>query len=157
MRLPTRRTTRSPLVRLPPCNDGLYRSLKTGGQACPPPECSTKEHHLNGGHRTSVREKRTPGQTISVIATNLTSGAVTVCARYKAEALAEVQQRMDPKLRQECYEIQLEFLETVELTQSVAARPGGDGFPATKAAVVRNGDGAGVGRDWEHKNEGDRQ
>jgi hypothetical protein len=55
------------------------------------------------------------------MATNLTSGAVAVCARYKAEALAEVQQQIDPKLRQEGYEIQLEFLETVELTQSVAA------------------------------------
>jgi ubiquinone biosynthesis protein COQ9 len=59
--------------------------------------------------------------TIRVIARSLISGTVTVKAQSKAEALAEVEQRINPKLRQEGYEFQLEFLETVERAQSAAA------------------------------------
>jgi hypothetical protein len=59
--------------------------------------------------------------TIRVIARSLISGTVTVSAQSKAEALAKVEQRINPKLRQEGYEFQLEFLETVEQAQSAAA------------------------------------
>jgi hypothetical protein len=59
--------------------------------------------------------------TIRVIATSLISGTLTVSAQSKAEALAKAEQRISPKLRQEGYEFQLEFLETVERAQSAAA------------------------------------
>jgi hypothetical protein len=55
---------------------------------------------------------------IRVIATSLISGTVTVSAQSKAEALAKVEQQINPKLRQEGYEFQLEFLETEERPQS---------------------------------------
>jgi hypothetical protein len=80
--------------------------------------CSAKGQHPNGSHRTSAQGKRTADYTIRVIATNLISGTVTVRAQSKAEALAEVEQQINPKLRQEGYEFQLvEFLETVEKIQ----------------------------------------
>jgi hypothetical protein len=56
--------------------------------------------------------------TVRLIATNLISGTVTVSAHSKEEALAKVEQRINPRLRQEGYEFQLEFLETVERAQS---------------------------------------
>lgn len=56
--------------------------------------------------------------TVRVIATSLISGTATVSAQSKAEALAKVEQQINPKLKQEGYEFQLEFLETVELAQS---------------------------------------
>jgi hypothetical protein len=59
--------------------------------------------------------------TIRVVATNLISGTVTVSAQSEAEALAKVEQRINSELRQEGYEFQLEFLETVQQAQSVAA------------------------------------
>jgi hypothetical protein len=59
--------------------------------------------------------------TIRVVATSLISGTVTVSAQSEAEALAKVEQRINPKLRQEGYEFQLEFLETVQRAQSAAA------------------------------------
>lgn len=59
--------------------------------------------------------------TIRVIATNLISGTVTVSAQSQGEALAKVEQRINPKLKQEGYEFQLEFLETAERAQSAAA------------------------------------
>jgi len=55
---------------------------------------------------------------VRVIATSLISGTVTVNAQSKAEALAKIEQQINPKLRQEGYEFQLEFLETVERAQS---------------------------------------
>lgn len=117
MRLPTRLTTRLPLVRQPAHDDLIYGSVRTGGQACPP-TCSAKEHHLSGRHGTTVRGKRTPDHTVRVIATNLISGTASVLAQYKAGALAEIQLRINPKVRQDSYEFQLdEFLETVERTQ----------------------------------------
>jgi hypothetical protein len=74
--------------------------------------CSVKEQHTSRRHRTSARGKRTLEHTIRVIATNLISGTVTVRAESNAEALAEVEQRINPKLKQEGYEFQLvEFLE----------------------------------------------
>ena len=57
---------------------------------------------------------------IRVIATNQISGTVTVSARSREEALARVEQRLNPKLRQEGYEFQVEFLETAERSQLVA-------------------------------------
>ncbi len=56
--------------------------------------------------------------TIRVIATSLISGTVTVSAQSKAEALAKVEKKINPTLRQGGYEFQLDFLETVELAQS---------------------------------------
>jgi len=47
------------------------------------------------------------------------SGAVTVRAHSKGEVLAEVEQRINPKLNQGIYGFQLKgFLETVERTVS---------------------------------------
>jgi hypothetical protein len=57
---------------------------------------------------------------IRVIATNQIIGTVTVSARSREEALARVEQRLNPKLRQEGYEFQVEFLETAERSQLVA-------------------------------------
>jgi hypothetical protein len=77
--------------------------------------CSAQEQRLDGNHRTSVRGERTAKHIIRVIATNLISGTVTLRAESKAEVLAEVEQRINPKLRQVSYEFQLEeFLETLE-------------------------------------------
>ncbi|PYX86262.1 MAG: hypothetical protein DMG70_01070 [Acidobacteria bacterium] len=56
--------------------------------------------------------------TLRVIATSLISGTVTISAQSKAEALAKIEQQINPKLRQEGYEFQLEFLETAEQAQS---------------------------------------
>ncbi|HKZ78833.1 MAG TPA: hypothetical protein VJ124_11060 [Pyrinomonadaceae bacterium] len=59
--------------------------------------------------------------TIRVIASNLITATVTVGAESKAEALAKVERRINPRLKQEAYEFQLEFLENVQRAQSVAA------------------------------------
>ncbi len=65
----------------------------------------------------SARGTRTADYTFTVIATSLVSGTSTVRASSKAEALAEAEQRINPKLRQEGYEFQVEeFLEAVERT-----------------------------------------
>ncbi len=56
--------------------------------------------------------------TIRVIAARLVANAVIVSAQSEEEALAEVAQRLSPKLKREGYEIQLEILETVERAQS---------------------------------------
>jgi hypothetical protein len=56
--------------------------------------------------------------TIRVIATSLISGTATVSAQSEAEALAKVEKKINPKLRQGGYEFQLEFLETEERAQS---------------------------------------
>ena len=66
---------------------------------------------------------------VRVIATSLISGTVTVSAQSKAEALAKVEQQINPKLRQGGYEFQLEFLETVERPQS-ARRLNSRGLPS---------------------------
>jgi hypothetical protein len=76
--------------------------------------------------------------TIRVIATSLISGTVTVSAQSKAEALAKVEQQINPKLRQGGYEFQLEFLETVERAQS-ARRPNPRALPT---------DGNCLGKQW---------
>jgi len=47
--------------------------------------------------------------TIRVIATNLISGTVTVSAQSHAEALAKVEQRINPKLKQEATNFSLSF------------------------------------------------
>jgi hypothetical protein len=121
MRLPTRLTTRLPLVRQPTRDDLISSSVRTGGQICPR-LCSAKEQHLSGGYGTTVRGKPTPDHTVRVLATNLISGAATVLAQYQAGSLAEVQQRIIPKLRQDSYEFQLdEFIETVEGTPGTDA------------------------------------
>ncbi len=87
-----------------------------------PPRCSVKEEYLNGRRGTSVQGKRTAEYAIRVIAKNLTCGTVTVRALSKARTLAEVEQGINPKLRQDRYEFQLvEFLETVQRTESVDA------------------------------------
>jgi hypothetical protein len=79
---------------------------------------STREELPNDSDKTSARGKRFPEQAITVIPTNLISGSATVLARSKAGALAEVQQRINPKLRQEICEFRLEeFLKTVERTR----------------------------------------
>lgn len=121
MRLPTRLTTRLPLVRQPAPDDLIYSSVRTGGQICPR-LCSAKEQHLSGGYGTTVRGKPTPDHTVRVLATNLSSGTATVLAQYQAGALGEAQQRIIPKLRQDSYEFQLdEFIETVEGTPGTDA------------------------------------
>ncbi len=74
--------------------------------------------------------------TIRVIATSLISGSVTVSAQSKAEALAKVEQQINPKLRQEGYEFQLELLETVERAQS-ARRPNPRGLPSDENCLGR--------------------
>ncbi len=66
---------------------------------------------------------------IRVIATSLISGSVTVSAQSKAEALAKVEQQINPKLRQGGYEFQLDFLEAVERPQS-ARRLNPRGLPS---------------------------
>jgi hypothetical protein len=127
-------------VRQPAPDDLICSSVRTGGQTCPP-MCSAKEQHLSGGHGTTVRRKPTPDHTVRVLATNLISRTATVLALHQAGSLAEVQQRIIPKLRQDGYEFQLEeFIETVEGTQ------GPDGSQAMVATLNRNGDGAGLGR-----------
>ena len=65
---------------------------------------------MSGRRRTSAKGKRTADYTIRVLATNLISGTVTVRPQSKAEAHAEVEQRINPKLRQEGYEFQVEEL-----------------------------------------------
>lgn len=121
MRLPTRLTTRLPLVRQPTRDDLISSSVRTGGQICPR-LCSAKEQHLSGGYGTTVRGKPTPDHTVRVLATNLSSGTATVLAQYQAGALAEIQRRIIPKLRQDSYEFQLdEFIETVEGTPGTDA------------------------------------
>ena len=49
--------------------------------------------------------------TIRVIAARLVANAVIVSAQSEEEALAEVAQRLSPKLKREGYEFQLEILE----------------------------------------------
>src|SRR5229473_2369648 len=100
MRWPTQPFTRSPTVQQPSCDDGCFRSAG-GGRTGLPRRFSAKEKYLSGRRRTSARGKRTADYTITVIATNLISGTVTVRAPSKAEALAEVEQRINLKLRQE--------------------------------------------------------
>ena len=76
--------------------------------------------------------------TIRVIATSLISGSVTVSAQSKAEALAKVEQQINPKLKQGGYEFQLEFLETVERAQS-AHRLNPRGLPSDGNCLGRQG------------------
>ena len=107
------------------------------GRLTPPPTCAAKEEHLNGSHTTG------PGRvnmdyTIRVIATSLISATVTVSAQSKAEGLAKAEQQISPKLRQEGYEFQVEFLETVERAQS-ARRLSPGGLPS---------DGNCLGEQW---------
>ena len=91
--------------------------MRPGGQTCPP-KCSAKEQDLSCRHGTSVRGKQNPDHAHRVIATNLVIGTATLLAQCKAGALADVQQRIKPKPRQDTYEFQLEeFLETVEGTR----------------------------------------
>ncbi len=119
--LATQRTTRSPLVRQPPRKDETHRSVKPRGQASRH-KCTVWEHLLNGCHKTSVCGKRAPKHTVRVIAKNLIGGTVTVRAQSEARALAEVEQRINPKLRQDGYEFQrMEFLEIVQRTQCADA------------------------------------
>ncbi len=154
MRLPTQRTTRSPFVRQSPCNARLHRSVKTGGQTCPP-KCSATGKHLNGRHSTPVRGARAPEHLTSLTATNLISETATVRAQSRAEAPAEFELRINPKLRQGNYEFQPEeFLETVKRHNVKMTDPETDGSQAMEAASERNDEGAGVGRGREHKNAG---
>ncbi len=74
--------------------------------------------------------------TVRVIATSLISGTATVSAQSKAEALAKVEQQINLKLKQEGYEFQLEFLETVELAQS-ARRLNHRGLPSDENCLGR--------------------
>jgi hypothetical protein len=77
---------------------------------------------VNGSHKTSVRGKPAPEYTVRALARNLIAGTATVRALCKARALAEVEPRIHPKLRQQGYEFQrVEFLESVERTQCVDA------------------------------------
>jgi hypothetical protein len=76
--------------------------------------------------------------TVRVIATSLISGTATVNARSKAEALAKVEQQINPKLKQEGYEFQLEFLETVEQAQS-AGRLNPRGLPSDENCFGKQG------------------
>jgi hypothetical protein len=93
--------------------------VKPRGQPWPA-LCTVTEQLLNGGHTTSVRGKRAPKHTARVIAKNQIGGAATVRAQSKARGLAEVEQRINPTLRQYGYEFQLvEFLETVQTTECV--------------------------------------
>jgi hypothetical protein len=79
---------------------------------------SARNQHLNGRHGTSARGKRNPEHISQIITTSLIGGAVTNSPQSKAEALAELEQRINPKLKQGIYEFHLEeFLEIVEGTQ----------------------------------------
>lgn len=95
--------------------------MKPPGQARPL-LCPAREQLLNGGHKTSVRGKRAPEHTVRVLAKNLIGGPVTVRAQSNAQALAEVEQRINPKQRQDDREFQrLEFLKTVQRIPGVDA------------------------------------
>jgi len=83
--------------------------------------------------------------TIRVIATSLISGTVTVSAQSEAEALAKAEQQINPKLRQEGYEFQLEFLETAERAQSARRLNRSRWRPGAGTGLERNADRAGLG------------
>jgi hypothetical protein len=121
MRLPTRRTTRSRLVRQQPRDDGFHSSVSAGEQAYPP-KCSVKGPHLSGRHNPSARGKRTAAYPTRITATNLIRENFIFRAACNAEAPAMVGQRINPKLMQGDHQFQpIEFLETVERTQSADA------------------------------------
>jgi hypothetical protein len=107
MRLPTQRTTKSPLVRQPVRDDRFHRSVRTGDRACPL-MCSAKEQHPSGRYHISVRGKRTADYPLSIIATNLIRETLTIRAGCNAEAPAVVGQRINSKFKQGTYEFQLE-------------------------------------------------
>ena len=72
------------------------------------------------GRGYAGKGEQTVDYTIRVIATNLISGTVTVCAESKEEALGKVERRINPQLKKEGYEIQLEILATVDRAQLAA-------------------------------------
>ena len=76
---------------------------------------------------------------IRVIATNQIIGVVSISAECQEEALAKVKQRISPKLKQEGYEFQLEFLETLGRGRWSAARTEAEGPK----------DGNCVGNNWQ--------
>ncbi len=120
-----------------------------------PPRCSVKEEYLNGRRGTSVQGKRTAEYAIRVLAKNLTGGTVTVRAQSKARTLAEVEQRINPKLRQDRYEFQLvEFLKTVKELNLLMPDLKADSSQTMEAALERNEDGAGLGQGQKHRNQG---
>jgi hypothetical protein len=90
--------------------------------------------------------------TIRVIATSLISGTVTVSAQSNAEALAKVEKKINPTLRQGGYEFQLEFLETVERAQS-ARRPNPRRLPSDGNRLGNAMGQIWLGRAWEHRKE----
>ena len=117
MRLPTQRTTKSPLVRQPVRDDRFHRSVRTGERAWPL-MCSAKEQHSGGRYHISVRGNRTADYPLRIIATNLIRETLIIRAGWNAVAPAVVGQRINPKFMQGLYEFQLEeFLETLEKTQ----------------------------------------
>jgi hypothetical protein len=98
---------------------------------------------------------RAPEHLTSLTATNLISETATVRTQSRAEARAEVELRINPKLKQDNYEFQPEeFRETGKRHNVKMTDPEPDGSQAMEAASERNDDGAGVGRGREHKNAG---
>jgi hypothetical protein len=117
MRIATQVTTRSPLVRQPPRDDGFHRSIRTGERPCPL-ICSSGEQRPRGGYRASVRGKRTADYPLRIIARNLIRETLVIRAGCSAEAPEVGGQRINPMIMQGIYEFQLaEFLERVERTQ----------------------------------------
>jgi len=53
--------------------------------------------------------------TVRVVAANLITGTLSVCAKSEEEALSKAEQRISPGLKQEGYEFQLEVLEARDL------------------------------------------
>ena len=116
MKLPTQLSTRSPLVRQPPRDDGSYRSM---GRLGPPLLVRpSKNSPVADLQPRPAESKPCMDYIIRVIATGLISGTVTVSAPSKADAIAKVEHRINPLLRQVGYEFRLEFLESLERPQS---------------------------------------
>ncbi len=61
------------------------------------------------------------GYTIRVIATNQIIGVVSVTAESEGQARAKAGQRINPKLKEQGYEFQLEILETEDRARLAAA------------------------------------
>ncbi len=58
--------------------------------------------------------------TVRVVATNLITDTVSICAKSEDEALAKAEQQISPQLKQEGYEFQLEVLDAPGLARLAA-------------------------------------
>jgi len=154
MRLPTQRTTKSPLVRQPVRDDRFHRSVRTGERAWPL-MCSAKEQHSGGRYHISVRGNRTADYPLRIMATNLFRETLIICGGCSSEAPAVEGQRINSKFKQGIYEFQLEksSLKPWKERNVLTAANEADGTLAMKASFEGKDNGTALRQGREHKME----